>query len=83
MPKHKKISYFKLVVTIRPLKTEVNRVRVTIGDYRPDHKGHKSSDPAAHAGVKIHLNNVISESKSQFMTMGINVFYYGTPTHDY
>ena len=37
MTRYKKIAYSKLVATIRLLKSEVNRVRVTIGNYRPDH----------------------------------------------
>ena len=34
MPKHNKITYFKLSTTILPLKTEVNRVKFAIGGDR-------------------------------------------------
>ena len=45
IPKDKNITYVKLVSTIRPLKTEVNRVRVTIGGDRLEHDGDTASIP--------------------------------------
>ena len=83
IPKDKKSAYCKLVASIQPLKTEVNRVRVTIGGDYLDYDGFKSAIPATLSTVKIHLNSVISTPKAKYMTMDIKDFYYRTPMDKY
>ena len=64
-------------------KTEVNRVRVTIGGDCLDYDGFKSTIPATLSTVKIHLNSIISIPKAKYITMDIKDFYYGTPMNEY
>ena len=83
IPKGKKSAYCKLVSSIRPLKSEVNRVRVTIGGDHLDYEGFTSTVPAILTTVKIHLNSVISTPNAKYMTIDIKDFYYGMPMDDY
>ena len=86
-PKHilagKKVTYYKLVASIRPLKVEKNRVRVTIGGDRLDNNRNKSTIPATLTMIKIHLNSTISTKDTRYMTTDIKNFYYGTLIQDY
>jgi len=81
--KGKKSAYCKLVSSIRPLKSEVNRVRVTIGGDHLDYEGFTSTVPATLTTVKIYLNSVISIPNAKYIIIDIKDFYYGTPMDDY
>ena len=60
IPKNKKVTYCRIVSTIRPLKSEVHRVRATVGGDRLDYDGNTSAVPAQLSTVKVHLNSTIS-----------------------
>ena len=62
IPAHKKVTYSRLVVDIRPLKEEKYRVRITVGGNKLDFCGDASSVAASLATVKLLLNNVVSTS---------------------
>ena len=47
LPKDRQVSYMKLVASIRPNKTEVNRVRLTAGSDRLEYLGVMSTDVAS------------------------------------
>ena len=79
IPKNKKITCVKLVSSMRPLKSEVHRVRVTIGGDRLEYAGKTSSVPATLQAVKILLNSTISTPNARFLTVDIKDFYHGTP----
>ena len=79
IPKGKKVTYVKLVSTIRPLKEEVNRVRVTVGGDRLEYNGFTNTVPAALSTVKVHLNSTISTLGARYCTADMKDFYYGTP----
>ena len=78
-PKHKKVTYAKLVATMRPLKAEVNRARVTLGGDQLDYEGDTSAIPAELQTVKIHLNSVISTPGGRYLNLDIKDFFCGTP----
>ena len=80
MPKGNKSACCKLVASIRPLKEEKNRTRVTIGGDRLEHEGSKSTAPATLTTVKIHLNSIVSTNKARCMTAEIKDFFCRTPT---
>ena len=82
IPKNKKVTYVKLVASIRPLKEEVNRVRVTVGGDRLEYNGQTHTVPAALSTVKIHINSTISTPGARYCTADIKDFYYGTPIDD-
>ena len=73
------MSYVKPVASIRPNKSEKNRVRLTAGGDRLDYPGVTSTDVASLTTTKIHLNSVISTPTAKYMTADIKDFYYGTP----
>ena len=60
IPTHKKVTYGRLVVDIRPLKEEKYRVHITVGGDKLDSCGDASSVAASLATVKLLLNSVVS-----------------------
>ena len=58
---HKKVTYGRLVVDIRPLKDEKYRVRITVGVDKLNFCGDTSSVSASLATVKLLLNSVVSK----------------------
>ena len=67
--KGKKVTYVKLVLTIWPLKEEVNRVRVTVGGDRLEYNGFINTILAVLSTVKVHLNSTISTLGVHYCTM--------------
>ena len=68
IPAHKKVTYSRLVLDIRPLKEEKYRVRITVGGDKLDFCGDASSVTAYLATVKILLNSVVSTKGAKFTT---------------
>ena len=62
IPKHKKVAYANMICDHRPLKTEVNRARLTIGGYFLDYPGDASSPALSLMEVNFLVNSVISYS---------------------
>ena len=79
VPVNRKVTYARMVSTIRPHKTEVNRVRVTAGDYIINYYGATTTNCASLTTTKCLLNTTISTPDARFMTLDIKKFYYGTP----
>ena len=83
MSKGNKSAYCKLVISIRPLKEEKNRIRVTIGRDRLEYEENKSIVPATLTTVKIHLNSFISTKVAKYIIADIKNFYYGMPIENF
>ena len=79
VPVDRKVTYACMVATIRPYKTEVNRVRVTVGGNILVYPGATTTNCASLATTNCMLNSTISTSDARFMTLDIKDFYYGTP----
>ena len=79
VPLHKKVTYGRLISTIRPSKTETHRVRVTVGGDRLDYAGDTTTHCASLTTTKLLLNSTISTPDARFMTMNVNFFNYMTP----
>ena len=75
IPAHKKVTYGRLVVEIRPLKDEKYRVRITVGGNKLDFCGYASSVAAFVATVKLLLNRVVSTKDKNFTTADIKDFF--------
>ena len=58
-------------------------MRITVGGDRLDYLGLTATDTASLTTLKLLLNSVISKLNSRFMTMDINIYYYGTPMARY
>ena len=83
VPVDRKVTYAHMVATIRPHKTEVNRVRVTVGGDILDYPGATTTNCARLTTTKCLLKSTISTLDSQFMTLDIKDLYYGTPMSRY
>ena len=83
MPKNKKIAYVHLVSSIRPLKSETHRVRVTIGGNRLECDGITATTPTTQATVKTHLKSTISTANAKHITLDFKKYYYGTPISEH
>ena len=83
MPANKKSACCKLVAAHRPLKTEPNRMHVTIGGDRLEYDGNKSTVPATLTTVKLHINSTFSTRQVRCMTADIKDFFYSTPMQNY
>ena len=79
IPKNKKVTYCRIVSTIRPLKSEVHRVRVTVGGDRLDYDGNTSAVPAQLSTVKVHLNSTISTPGARHKTTDMKDFSMKPP----
>ena len=78
IPLHKKVTYGRLVVEIRPLKDEKYRVCLTVGGDKLEFVGDASSVAASLSTVKLLLNSVISTENAVFTTADVKDFFYGS-----
>lgn len=82
IPSHKKITYERLVVDIRPLKAERYRVLLKVGGDKLDFFGDASSVAASLATVKILLKIVASTDNAKFTVADIKDLFYGSVLPD-
>jgi len=54
VPKHKKVTYARIVCSIHPKKTEIHRVRLTAGGNLISYKGTTSTPIASITTIKAH-----------------------------
>ena len=78
IPYDRRVTYSRMVATIRPTKAEVNRVCVAVGGNRLDFLGATTTHCARLTTTKFLLNSTISTPDACFMTLDIKDFYYGT-----
>ena len=74
IPTHKKVTYGRLVVDIRPLKEEKYRVCITVGGDKLCFCGDASSVAASLATVKLLLKSVVSTKGAKFTAADKKVF---------
>ena len=67
-----------MVASIIPTKSEVNRVRATVGGDRLNFPVVTTTHCASLTTTKCLLNSTISTPGARFMTLDIKYFYYGT-----
>ena len=78
IPHDRKVTYAQIIATIRPAKSEINCVHVTVGRDRLDLPGAATIHCASLTTTKCLLNSTISTPVARFMTLDIKDFYYGT-----
>ena len=78
-----KVTYAKMVASIRPTKAEVNRVRVTVGRDRLDFPSAATTHCASLTTTKFLLNSTISSPGARFMTLDIKELSYRTAMAQY
>ena len=83
IPHGRKVAYARMIASIRPTKSEVNLVHVTVGGDRLDFPGATTTHCDSLTTIKCLLNSTISTPGAQFMTLDIKDFYYGTDKDRY
>ena len=83
IPADRKVTYARMVATICPHKTEVNRVRVIVDGNILDYPGSTTTNCASLTITECLLKSTISTPDSWFMILEIKYFYYGTPISRY
>ena len=83
VPSHKMPTYGRIVVDIRPQKTEPERTRLTVGGNLIDYPGSVSTDTADLTMAKLIFNSTISTPNAKFMGIDVKNFYLGTPMETY
>jgi hypothetical protein len=79
VPKGKIVTYRRFVVDIRPNKSEVHRVRLTVGGNLIQYPGDVSTCSADLTTSKCLWNSTISTDGDNYMCLDIKNFYLGTP----
>jgi hypothetical protein len=79
VPKGKIITYGRFVVDIRPNKSEIHRVRLTMGGNLIQYPGDVSTRSVDLATSKCLWNSTISTDGAIYMCLDVKNFYLGTP----
>jgi hypothetical protein len=83
VPKGKNITYGRFVVDIRPNKSEIHRVRLTVGGNLIQYQGDVSTRSADLTTSKCLWNSTISTDGANYMCLDVKNFYLGTPMHTF
>jgi hypothetical protein len=83
VPHDQKVTYGRILASIRPQKKETNRTRLTVGGNRLDYPGATSTPTAKLTTAKCVLNSTISTPNGRFMVVDIKEFYLNTPLERY
>jgi len=75
IPSHKTITYARIVCDYRPLKSEPNRTRLTVGGDRLTCSHETSTDAADLILIKLFFNSVLSTKNAKFLSADIKDFY--------
>jgi hypothetical protein len=68
MPNGRKVTYGRIVVSIRPEKKETHRTQLTVGGNLIDYPGDVSTPTADLTTTKVLLNSTVSTPGARFMT---------------
>ena len=79
VPAGKRVTYGRIVVSIRPNKTETQQVRITVGGDKISYEGPTATRCESLITTKILLNSVVSTILANIMCTDIHNFYYNTP----
>ena len=78
IPKGRAIGNLRIVAALKPLKTEMHRIRFTIAHHHHDFDGATSTPTVDMPTVKCHINSTISTPNAKYATMDISDFYLNT-----
>jgi hypothetical protein len=79
IPKHRQITYGKIVCDYKPHKKEKERVRLTVGGDRLDYSGDVATSTEDITTFKILINSTLFTTDAAMMMMDIKNYYLGTP----
>ena len=72
---NKKVTYGRIVASLRPHKEEKHRVRLAVGGNLLDYDGDASTLTTYLTTTKVFINSVISANKARMATPDIENFY--------
>ncbi len=75
----KDVTYAKFVCELKPNKAKLHRTGLTVGNNKVHYPGDVGTPTADLTLVKMHINNVVSTSGAQYMTLDVKNFYLNTP----
>ena len=78
IPHGRAIGNIRIVAALKPLKTEMHRIRFTIAHHHHDFEGATSTPTVDMPTVKCHINSTISTPNAKYATMDISDFYLNT-----
>ena len=81
IPTGQKNSYGNFICDVRPQKSEIRRVRLTVGDDKLDAYKETSSPTVSLIDAKLHFNSTISDAHNGARNLGLDIknFYLSTP----
>ena len=79
IPKNKKLTYMRIVCTLKPTKSDKERIRLCAGGDQLPYDGPLKTPTVDITTVKLHANSTISTKGARYMTGDIKYFYLGTP----
>ena len=83
VPENKKVTYARIVCSVRPKKEDPNHTRITAGGDRLEYLGDVSTETAGLTTAKMLFNSVVSTPDAKFCTFDISNMYLNTPLDDY
>ena len=83
IPKHKVVTYARVVVDYREQKADPYRIRITAGGNLIKYAGELTTRTADVLTAKIMWNSVISTKGARYACFDIKNFYQGTPMDEY
>ena len=84
VPQGRKVTYGNFICDHRPLKSEPNRVRLTVSGVRLDYESDAGSPVASLVETKLTLNSTISDAHrdARFMSADLKTFFLATTMAD-
>ena len=76
-------TYIRIVASYRLQKEDPYRIRFTVGGNRIEYLGNIATPNVELATVRLHLNSVILDVNSSYMTVDIKDYYLGTSMNRY
>ena len=85
VPKGRKVTYGRIVMDYRPIKSEPNRTRLTVGGDKIEYPGIVRTDTADIMTAKLLINSVISTPRTRCCILDIKNFYLNNmlPRYEY
>ena len=75
VPHNKKVTYGRIVASLRPHKEEKHRVRLVVGGNQLDYDGDAITPTTDLTTTKVFINSIISTNKARMATTDIENFY--------
>jgi hypothetical protein len=83
IPRDRKVTYGRIVCSVRPQKAETHRTRLTVGGNLIEYPFDVSTPTAELTTAKCLFNSVVSTPYAKFMTIDIKDFYLNTEMNRY